>query len=37
MIELEDIKLEDIKKMELSKPYNLIYLDYNKENGIKIF
>lgn len=37
MIELEDIKLEDIKKLELSKPYNLIYLDYNKENGIKIF
>ena len=29
MIELEDIKLEDIKKLELSKPYNLIYLDYN--------
>ena len=37
MIELQDIKLEDIKKLELSKPYNLIYLDYNKENGIKIF
>jgi hypothetical protein len=37
MIELEDIKLEDIKKLELSKPYNLIYLDYNKENGIKTF
>ena len=37
MIELEDIKLEDIKKIEISKPYNLIYLDYNKENGIKIF
>ena len=37
MIELEDIKLENIKKLELSKPYNLIYLDYNKENGIKIF
>ncbi|ATV70840.1 hypothetical protein [Fusobacterium pseudoperiodonticum] len=37
MIELEDIKLEDIKKIEISKPYNLIYLDYNKEEGIKIF
>ena len=37
MIELQDIKLEDIKKLEISKPYNLIYLDYNKENGIKIF
>ena len=37
MIELEDIKLENIKNLELSKPYNLIYLDYNKENGIKIF
>ena len=37
MIELQDIKLEDIKKFEISKPYNLIYLDYNKENGIKIF
>ena len=37
MIELEDIKLEDIKKLELSKPYNLIYLDYNKEEGIKVF
>lgn len=37
MIELQDIKLEDIKKIEISKPYNLIYLDYNKENGIKIF
>ena len=29
--------MEDIKKLELSKPYNLIYLDYNKENGIKTF
>lgn len=37
MIELQDIKLEDIKKLEISKPYNLIYLDYNKEEGIKIF
>ena len=37
MKELEDIKLEDIKKIEISKPYNLIYLDYNKEEGIKIF
>lgn len=37
MIELQDIKLEDIKKIEISKPYNLIYLDYNKEEGIKIF
>ena len=37
MIELQDIKLEDIKKLEISKPYNLIYLDYNKENVIKIF
>lgn len=37
MIELEDIKLEDIKKLEISKPYNLIYLDYNKKEGIKIF
>ena len=37
MIELQDIKLEDIKKLEISKPYNLIYLDYNKEKGIKIF
>ena len=37
MIELEDIKLEDIKKLELSKPYNLIYLDYNKQEGIKVF
>ena len=37
MIELQDIKLEDIKKLDISKPYNLIYLDYNKENGIKIF
>ena len=37
MIELEDIKLEDIKKLELSKPYNLIYLDYNNQNGIKTF
>lgn len=37
MIELQNIKLEDIKKLEISKPYNLIYLDYNKENGIKIF
>ena len=37
MIELQDIKLEDIKKLEISKPYNLIYLAYNKENGIKIF
>jgi hypothetical protein len=37
MIELEDIKLEDIKKLKLSKPYNLIYLDYNKEEGIKVF
>ena len=37
MIELEDIKLEDIKKIEISKPYNLVYLDYNKEEGIKIF
>ena len=37
MIELQDIKLEDIKKLEISKPYNLIYLDYNKEDGIKIF
>ena len=37
MIELEDIKLEDIKKLEISKPYNLIYLDYNKEEGIKVF
>ena len=31
MIELQDIKLEDIKKLEISKPYNLIYLDYNKD------
>ena len=37
MIELKDIVLEDIKSLELSKPYNLIYLDYNKEKGIKIF
>ncbi len=37
MIELQDIKLKDIKKLEISKPYNLIYLDYNKEEGIKIF
>ena len=37
MIELEDIKLEDIKKLEISKPYNLIYLDYDKKEGIKIF
>ena len=37
MIELKDILLEDIKSLELSKPYNLIYLDYNKEKGIKIF
>ena len=37
MKELEDIKLEDIKKIEISKPYNLIYLDYNKKEGIKIF
>ncbi len=37
MIELEDIKLENIKNLELSKPYNLIYLDYNKEKSIKIF
>ena len=37
MIELQDIKLEDIKKLKISKPYNLIYLDYNKEEGIKIF
>ena len=34
MIELQNIKLEDIKKLEISKPYNLIYLDYNKEKGI---
>lgn len=37
MIELQEIKLEDIKSLEISKPYNLIYLDYNKEEGIKIF
>ena len=37
MIELQDIKLEDIKKLEISKPYNLIYLDYDKKEGIKIF
>lgn len=37
MIELKDIVLEDIKSLEISKPYNLIYLDYNKEKGIKIF
>ena len=37
MIELQDIKLEDIKSLEISKPYNLVYLDYNKEKGIKIF
>lgn len=37
MIELENIELEDIKKIKISKPYNFIYLDYNKEEGIKIY
>ncbi len=37
MIELEVIEKENLKKLEISKPYNIIYLDYNNQDGIKIF
>ena len=38
MKELEEVKtIKDIENLNLSKPYNWIYLNYDKKNGIKFF
>ena len=38
MKELEEVKsIKDIESLNLSKPYNWIYLNYDKKNGIKFF
>ena len=38
MKELEEIKsIQDIENLNLSKPYNWIYLNYDKKEGVKLF
>ena len=38
MKELEEIKtIKDIENLNLSKPYNWVYLNYDKKEGVKLF
>jgi hypothetical protein len=38
MKELEEIKtIKDIENLNLSKPYNWMYLNYDKKEGVKLF
>ena len=38
MKELEEVKtIKDIENLNLSKPYNWMYLNYDKKEGIKLF
>lgn len=38
MKELEEVKsIKDIESLNLSKPYNWIYLNYDKKEGVKLF